>query len=85
MPQLNRLVTEFQLRRLELDPRLCGICGGQSGTCAGSLRVIRFPLPILVPPTAPHSSSIIVDGYNRPNTGRRTKWTQVSPRPTNQT
>jgi hypothetical protein len=24
---------------------------------AGFLRVLRFPLPILIPPTAPHSSS----------------------------
>jgi hypothetical protein len=33
--------------------RSCGICGGQSGTGAGFLRVLRFPLPILIPPTAP--------------------------------
>jgi hypothetical protein len=32
-------------------------CGGQSGTGAGFLRVLRFPLPIYFPPTAPHSSS----------------------------
>jgi hypothetical protein len=31
----------------------CGICGGQSGTGAGFLRVLRFPLSILIPPTAP--------------------------------
>jgi hypothetical protein len=41
------------------------ICGGQSGTAAGFLRVLRFPLPILIPPTAPHSS-IIRALYNRP-------------------
>jgi hypothetical protein len=33
--------------------RSCGICGGQSGTGAGFLRVLRFLLPILIPPTAP--------------------------------
>jgi hypothetical protein len=33
--------------------RSCGICGGQSGTEAGFLRVLRFPLPILTPPTVP--------------------------------
>jgi hypothetical protein len=36
----------------------CAICGGQSGTGAGFLRALRFPLPILIPPTAPHSSSL---------------------------
>jgi hypothetical protein len=32
-----------------------GICGGQNGTGAGFLRVLRFPLPILIPPTSPSS------------------------------
>jgi hypothetical protein len=36
--------------------RSCGICGGQSGNGAGFLRVLRFPLAILIPPTVPHSS-----------------------------
>jgi hypothetical protein len=27
----------------------CGVCGGQSGTGAGFLRVLRFPLPIISP------------------------------------
>jgi hypothetical protein len=45
----------------------CGICGGQSGTGAGLLRVLRFPLPIFIPPIAPQSpSSIIWVLYNRP-------------------
>jgi hypothetical protein len=35
----------------------CGICGGQNETGAGFLRVLRFPLPILIPPTASYSSS----------------------------
>jgi hypothetical protein len=30
----------------------CGVCGGQSGTGAGFLRVLRFPLPI-IPPISP--------------------------------
>jgi hypothetical protein len=63
--------------RVRSQVRSCGICGGQSGTEAGFLLVLRFPLPILIPPTTPHSSSSIIRGwYNRPNIGRRTKWTQ---------
>jgi hypothetical protein len=45
--------------RVRAQVRSCGICGGQSGIGAGFLRVLRFPLPILIPPTAPHSSTII--------------------------
>jgi hypothetical protein len=41
-------------------------CAGQSGIGAGFLRVLRFPLPILIPQTAPHSSC----WYSRPNSGR---------------
>jgi hypothetical protein len=45
----------------------CGICGGQSGAGAGFLRVLRFPLPIFITPTAPQSPSSIIWGlYNRP-------------------
>jgi hypothetical protein len=32
-----------------------GICGGQSGAGAGFLRVLRFPLPIFIPPNTPSS------------------------------
>jgi hypothetical protein len=32
----------------------CGVCGGQSGTGAGFLRVLLFPLPI-IPPISPSS------------------------------
>jgi hypothetical protein len=32
-----------------------GICGGQSGTGAGFLRVLQFPLPIFIPPNSPSS------------------------------
>jgi hypothetical protein len=30
-----------------------GICGGPSGAGEGFLRVLRFPLPIFIPPTSP--------------------------------
>jgi hypothetical protein len=33
-----------------------GICGGQSGSGAGFLRVLRFPLPF-IPPNSPSSQS----------------------------
>jgi hypothetical protein len=41
-------------------------------------RVLRFPLPILIPPTAPHSS-VVLGWYSRPNSGGRAKWTQSQP------
>jgi hypothetical protein len=53
--------------------RSCEVCGTQSGTRAGFLPIHQFPLPILIPPTALHSSSISRGWYNRPNSGRRTK------------
>jgi hypothetical protein len=40
----------------------CWVCGGQNGTGAGFLRVLRFPLPI------PYSS-LIRSWYNRPFSG----------------
>jgi hypothetical protein len=40
---------------VQVQVRSSDICGGQSGTGAGFLRVLWFPLPILTPPTAPHS------------------------------
>jgi hypothetical protein len=61
--------------RIGTQVRSCGICGGQSGTGACFLPVLRFPLPILILPTAPHSSTIILGWYNRPNSGRRLKLT----------
>jgi hypothetical protein len=43
--------------RARAQVRSCGICGGQSGSAAAFLLVLRFPVPILIPPDAPHSSS----------------------------
>jgi hypothetical protein len=39
--------------RVRSQVKSCGICGGQSGTGAVFLRILRFPLPTLIPPTAP--------------------------------
>jgi hypothetical protein len=42
-------------------------CCGQSGAGAGFPRVLRFPLPIFIPPIAPQSPSPIIWGwYSRP-------------------
>jgi hypothetical protein len=66
--------------RVRARVRSCGICGGQSGIGAGFLRVLLFSLPIRIPPIAPQSPSPITWGwYNRPNSGRSTKWTQSQP------
>jgi hypothetical protein len=65
--------------RVRAQVRTCRISGGQSGTGAGFLRVFRFPLPILIPLTAPYSLSIILGWYNRPISGTRAKWIQSPP------
>jgi hypothetical protein len=57
----------------------CGICGRQSDTGAGSLRVLRFPMPICIPRIAPQSSFNIWGWYKGPNSGRSTKRAQSHP------
>jgi hypothetical protein len=60
--------------RVQSQVRPRGICGGQNGTEAGFLQILQFPLPILIPPNAPHSA-IIRALYSRPINGWRTMWT----------
>jgi hypothetical protein len=63
--------------RVRSQVRPCWICGGQSTTGAGFLRLLCFPLSIHIPPIAPYSSLSITRGwYSRPNSGRYIKWTQ---------
>jgi hypothetical protein len=58
--------------------RSCGICGGQNGTGAGFLRVLRFPLPMsFYQLLHTHQSSGV--GANGPSSGLWTKWTQYHP------
>jgi hypothetical protein len=83
---VGRVIAQAVSRRLptaaapvRVQIRSCEIRGGQSGTGADFLRVLRFPLPILIPLTAPYSSSIIRGWYDMPVNDRRTKWTQSHP------
>jgi hypothetical protein len=46
--------------RVRAQVRSCEIFGSQNGNEAGFLRVLRFPQPILIPLSDPHSSSIVI-------------------------
>jgi hypothetical protein len=48
--------------RVRSKIRSRGICGGQSGTGAGFLRVLRFSQPIFIPSAAPHT--LLIPSYN---------------------
>jgi hypothetical protein len=83
IPQAVSLRLPTAAAQVRAQVRKCEICGGQSGTGAAFLQVLRFPLPLLIPPTAPHSSSSVIRGwYNRPISGRRSKWTRCQSHPT---
>jgi hypothetical protein len=67
--------------RVRAQVRSCGISGEQSGTGADFLPLLRIPLLIFIPPTAPHSSSIIRGWYSRPVSGLLYQVDSVSPHP----
>jgi hypothetical protein len=57
---LGRVVTQAVSRwlptaaaRVRIRKEHVGVCGGQSGIGAGFLRVLRFPLPIIILPVSP--------------------------------
>jgi hypothetical protein len=58
-----REVAENEVQRGRARIGSCGICGGQSGTRAGFLRVLRFPMPIFITPIAPQSLSSVIWGW----------------------
>jgi hypothetical protein len=67
--------------RVQGQVRSCGICGGQCGTGAGFIQMLRLSLPVPIQPTAPHSSKVIIiiiiqGWYNRPKSN---KWIQSLP------
>jgi hypothetical protein len=56
VPWLKRLVAGFPPRWPGFAPgQACGVCGVKSGTGAGFAQVLRFPLPIIIPPISPLS------------------------------
>jgi hypothetical protein len=65
----SRLSTTAALDRARV--KSCGIWGGQSGTSAGFLLVLRFLLPLIHSTNCSMSSPSIIQGwYNRPINGR---------------
>jgi hypothetical protein len=50
--------------RVRPQVKSCGTFGGRIGVVAGFLRVFRFPLPIVIPPAAPHLSSHMIRGWH---------------------
>jgi hypothetical protein len=84
VPLLRRLVADFPPRRPGFEHRSghVGFVVYKVALGGGFLRVVRLALPILIPPTSPQSPSSIIRGwYNKPNSGRRTKWSQPHPLP----
>jgi hypothetical protein len=77
MPWLWQLVAGFPPQHPGFNPS-----SGNVGFVVDKV-TLWFPLPILISTTAlqSSSSSIIQRWYDRPNSGRCTKWTQSQPHP----
>jgi hypothetical protein len=52
---LTRLLAVPELKQLVAGVRAehVGVCGGQNGIGVGFLRILEFPLPIIIPPISP--------------------------------
>jgi hypothetical protein len=84
MNNISRAITQAVSRllptsvaRVRSQVMSCGICGEESGDGASLVRVLRFPLPILIPLTASHTASgagtidqCFSTAGPRPSTGR---------------
>jgi hypothetical protein len=56
VPLLKRLVSGLPTAVVRVRVRaVCGVYGGQSGTGAGFLRLLLFPLSMIIPPISPSS------------------------------
>jgi hypothetical protein len=55
----DRVVSGFPVRRPGFGNWPCGIYGERNGTGVCFLRFLQFPVPILIPPSAPHSLPIL--------------------------
>jgi hypothetical protein len=60
MMDVSKLRLPTAAARDRAQVRSCGICGEQIDAGVGFLRVLRFPLPIFIPPNASHTSSSII-------------------------
>jgi hypothetical protein len=81
-PVVLMLLTAFPPRRPGFDPRSGHMRLMVNKVALGQVFSpnTSVSLPILIPSTAPHSSTLIRGWYNWPISGRRTKWTQLTPR-----
>jgi hypothetical protein len=68
--------------RVRARVKSCNVCGGQSGTGAGFLRVLRFVLPLIHPTNCSTIITIITQGwYSRPINGRSNSGLGSTPAP----